>query len=73
LWAIPDRATASLMTRMYSGRWKEGLPAADALREAQLWVLNHGDKVGAFDEPPPGTKRTPPRYWAAFAFAGDWR
>jgi CHAT domain-containing protein len=73
LWAIPDLATAELMKRMYANHLKGGMSAADAMREAQLWVLNNGDKVGAFDVSQRPGKRTPPKFWAAFTFAGDWR
>jgi CHAT domain-containing protein len=73
LWAVPDQSTGELMKRMYANRLENGLAATEALREAQLWVLNNGDKVGAFDQKPTGSKRTPPKFWAAFSFAGDWR
>jgi CHAT domain-containing protein len=73
LWAVPDQSTAELMKQMYSNRLEKGLASAEALREAQLWVLNNGEKVGAFDRKPTGSKRTPPKFWAAFTFAGDWR
>jgi len=73
LWAIPDQATAELMKRMYTNRLEKGLAAAEAMREAQLWVLNNGEKVGAFPEKQSEGKRTPPKFWAAFTFAGDWR
>jgi CHAT domain-containing protein/Tfp pilus assembly protein PilF len=73
LWSVPDQATAEMMKRMYSNRLEKGLAAAEALREAQLWVLNNGEKVGAFDQKPTGSKRTPPKFWAAFSLSGDWR
>ena len=37
------------------------------------YTLNNGEKVGAFEQKPTGSKRTPPKFWAAFSFAGDWR
>jgi CHAT domain-containing protein len=73
MWAVFDQSTAELMKRMYANRLENGLSAAEALREAQLWVLNNGEKVGAFDQKPTGSKRTPPKYWAAFSLSGDWR
>jgi CHAT domain-containing protein len=73
LWGVDDRATAELMKRLYSNRLEMGLSSAEALREAQIWVLNNGDKVGAFDQKPTGSKRTPPKFWAAFSLSGDWR
>jgi CHAT domain-containing protein len=71
LWAVDDRATAELMKRLYANRLQKNLSSVEALREAQLWVLNNGDKVGVFDEPPRAGKRTPPKFWAAFTLAGD--
>lgn len=38
MWAVPDRATAMLMTEFYRGwRWN-GLTPAEALRQAQRWL-----------------------------------
>jgi CHAT domain-containing protein len=73
MWAVFDQSTAELMKRMYANRFENGLTAAESLREAQLWVLNNGEKVGAFPEKPTGSKRTPPKFWAAFSLSGDWR
>jgi len=47
MWAVPDRATAMLMTEFYRGwRWN-GLAPADALRRAQQWLRDttNGEKV----------------------------
>lgn len=60
LWTAKDRATAELMKRFYSGMWRDGLPAAAALRQAQQ-ELRRQQHYG------------PPAYWAAFVFQGDWR
>jgi CHAT domain-containing protein/Flp pilus assembly protein TadD len=38
LWQIPDRATAELMMRFYHHILNEGLPPAEALRQAQLSI-----------------------------------
>lgn len=63
LWDIDDVASMALMDAFYE-RFVSGLPAADALREAQLSML-HG---GVFQSP---------RLWAAFALHGNpqgtWR
>ncbi len=47
LWKIPDGSTAVLMEEFYRRLWdpKEPLPAAEALRQAQLWVYRHPDQV----------------------------
>jgi CHAT domain-containing protein len=38
LWPVADRATSLLMRRFYHGHMVEGLPPAQALRRAQLWL-----------------------------------
>jgi CHAT domain-containing protein len=38
LWPVADRATSLLMRRFYHGHVVEGLPPAQALRRAQLWL-----------------------------------
>jgi len=63
LWEIDDVATTSLMDAFYE-RFVSGLPAADALREAQLSMLR-------------GNVFRSPRLWAAFTLHGNpeitWR
>lgn len=47
MWAVPDRATAMLMTEFYRGwRWN-GLAPAEALRKAQQWLRDttNGEKI----------------------------
>jgi tetratricopeptide (TPR) repeat protein len=38
LWSVPSLATAILMTRFYDELFVHGLPPAEALRQAQLWL-----------------------------------
>jgi hypothetical protein len=49
LWKVPDLATNILMQRFYENfldqEEGEEMSRLDALREAQLWVLNNPDKV----------------------------
>lgn len=83
LWKVPDQATKVLMQRFYENLWQKKLTRLDALREAQLWLLNHpaqalgreasrGDRrIGAPQKA--AADRLPPRYWAAFVLSGDWR
>ena len=59
LWKVEDRATAALMERFYSGLFKDGLPTAAALRQAQLEMHRE-----------PRTEH--PYWWAAFILQGDW-
>lgn len=39
-WSIPDAATSALMFMFHHYRMTEDLPARDALRQAQLWMLD---------------------------------
>ncbi len=83
LWKVPDGATAALMERFYANLWRRGMTRAEALREAQLFVLNHGRRhpevVRGLTLPSgtttmkPKDGRTPPFHWAAWALSGDWR
>jgi CHAT domain-containing protein/tetratricopeptide (TPR) repeat protein len=60
LWPVEDVATASLMTRFYTGLWIDRLPPAAALRQAQLWVRRQ-------------RRWRDPYFWAGFVLEGDWR
>jgi hypothetical protein len=60
LWKVDDDLTRQLMARFYDNLWQKGLGRLEALRQAQLWVLQHG----------PGNSSRP-RYWAAWVLSGD--
>jgi CHAT domain-containing protein/tetratricopeptide (TPR) repeat protein len=60
LWKVQDRATAELMTRFYRAMWRDDLPAAAALRDAQRSLRRD-----------PRYKN--PYFWAGFVLQGDWR
>lgn len=60
LWRVEDRATAVLMAAFYRALWEDGLPAAAALREAQLHVRRQ-------------RRWRDPYFWAGFVLEGDWR
>jgi len=60
LWKVQDRTTAELMTRFYRALWRDHLPPAAALREAQR-SLRHNSKY------------RDPYSWAGFVLQGDWR
>jgi CHAT domain-containing protein len=84
LWQVPDKATRSLMQRFYENLWNRDrkMSKLEALREAQLWLLNHAAghpelirglelEATAADDAHAG--RLSPRYWAAFELSGNWR
>jgi CHAT domain-containing protein/tetratricopeptide (TPR) repeat protein len=60
LWKVDDAATRKLMRLFYSHLWERGLPAAEALRQAQLTMLS--EAVGSGENP---------YYWAGWMLSGD--
>jgi CHAT domain-containing protein len=60
LWRMDDTATRKLMGLFYTNLWKKHLPAAEALRQAQLTMLNEGVGAGVS-----------PYYWAGWTLSGD--
>jgi CHAT domain-containing protein len=60
LWKIEDRATAELMKKFYEALLKKDQRPADALRSAQMWMLNQ-------------TRWKEPYYWAGFILQGEWK
>jgi CHAT domain-containing protein len=82
LWSVDDRATHAMMVRFYDNLWRNKMPAAAALRDAQSWIKSEGLKP---DGPLRGltVQRDPesvqengevsPFYWAAFTLSGDWK
>ena len=47
LWKVDDAATSVLMERFYTNLWVEKMPKLEALRQAQLAVLNDPGLVQA--------------------------
>jgi CHAT domain-containing protein len=45
LWKVDDAATAVLMRLFYQKLWREKKSPSAALRESQLWILNHPDQI----------------------------
>ena len=81
LWAVDDQATCALMAVFYTKLWKENKPPLEALREAQLFVYRHPDKIGELAanrgldltrlaKVRPGSGTAPPGEWAGFVLAG---
>lgn len=60
LWPVSDRRTAILMRHFYRGLLQRGLPAPEALRQAQLALKKDSDSAD-------------PYYWAGFYYQGDRR
>ncbi len=59
LWSVSDQqGTPELMSRFYQKMLQEGLPPAQALREAQLSMIGEGKE---------------PHYWAPFILQGEWK
>jgi CHAT domain-containing protein len=66
LWKVPDRPTAALMALFYRNLWDKKMPPVEALRQAQLEIYRHPDKIaelaegfrGKFVEVP-GAEETP--------------
>jgi CHAT domain-containing protein len=66
LWKVPDRPTAALMALFYQNLWDKNLSPVEALRQAQLEVYRHPERIqdlaegfrGKFVEVP-GTVATP--------------
>ncbi len=59
LWSVESAATAELMINFHEVRKRQGLPAADALRQAQLTMLSS-----------PRQLYRQPYYWASFNVIG---
>jgi len=82
LWKVDDRATQKLMEEFYRNIWERKLGKLDALRKAQLDMLQTYDaETGQFRGDRrlrPSSKAesfliAPPVLWAAFVLSGDWR
>jgi CHAT domain-containing protein/tetratricopeptide (TPR) repeat protein len=84
LWQVDDEATAALMGLFYHKLWVEKLPAAETLRQAQLGLYHHPERIGLlarlrgpdFDKAarlpatPHAADRAPARLWAGFVLSG---
>ncbi len=59
LWSVQDRSTAELMSRLYQELNQPQISRIEALRQAQLSLLNTADYAH-------------PYYWAPFVLIGSW-
>jgi CHAT domain-containing protein len=60
LWSVEDAATAQIVTQFYSNLRNSQLSKAEALRTAQLALLQSGQQWAH------------PAYWAPFILIGNW-
>lgn len=67
-WAVSDRSTGELMTRMYS-LIRGGRSTADALHEAQRTLIEAPLDLGSGE----ALDVRHPFHWAAFQVIGDWK
>ena len=73
LWRVPDEETHQLMREFYRRVWSDKpVPRVEALRQAQLWMLENWKPRGGLERPAPQGP-PPPYVWAAFVLSGDWR
>jgi CHAT domain-containing protein len=59
LWAVDDAATSAFMVQFYKEIARGGITKAEAVRQAQLFLL----KQPALEHP---------YYWAPFVLVGNW-
>ncbi len=64
LWSVQDESTAELMRDFYENLWLNGMGRHQALRAAQLAMLERNRLERG--EPRPST-------WGAFVLSGEWR
>jgi CHAT domain-containing protein len=73
LWKVPDEHTHQLMREFYRRVWADKpVGKAEALRQAQLWMLENYKGRGLERKKGNDTPLSP-QYWAAFVLSGDWR
>jgi CHAT domain-containing protein len=84
LWKVEDEATAALMGLFYHHLWREKRPPLEALRQAQLTLYRHPERIPALAQerglefsrvarqpaPPTSAARAPARLWAGFVLSG---
>lgn len=70
LWAIDDESPTWFMQQFYDGLLNKGLPAAAALKRAQLRMLGQ-DPEAVGSKPKKEWKN--PYYWAGYILTGEWR
>ena len=68
LWNVQDQSTSLLMQRFHQ-HLKDGMPKAEALRQAKLEIMQETVVLQAT-----GTRESlaSPFFWAPFILVGDW-
>jgi CHAT domain-containing protein len=64
LWRVKDEPARAWMQELYTARFIEGRPTAEAVRDAERRVLKARRLRG---------ESTHPAYWGGFVASGDWR
>jgi CHAT domain-containing protein len=72
LWRVNDLATKDLMVKFYDLLWHDHLPKAEALRRAQVHMIEKGRSENTQDSARP-LPQYAPYFWAAFVTSGDWK
>ena len=74
LWRVDDESTSDLMIEFYGDYQKPNFTKAEALRQAQLALLQEPDKAANGKSAKAGTKKyAHPYFWAPFILIGNWR
>jgi CHAT domain-containing protein len=89
LWQVDDEATAALMALFYHHLWQEKRAPLEALRQAQLTLYHHPERIPQlarargpdFEKAArlpvasgaASARRSPARLWAGFVFSGSGR
>jgi CHAT domain-containing protein len=72
LWRVSDEKTHELMREFYRRIWTDKpMSKAEALRQAQLWMINNMEVRGL--TLPERPRQSSIYAWAAFVLSGDWR
>jgi tetratricopeptide (TPR) repeat protein/CHAT domain-containing protein len=74
LWMVRDEDTHRLMREFYRRVWSSRPVArAEALRQAQLWLIDHHARRGGLERKEKKAGPLSPHFWAGFVLSGDWR
>jgi CHAT domain-containing protein len=73
LWPVADESTAELMRALYQAHKDDHLDKADALRKAQLTLLQGGVSADVGGHSKAGAAPfSHPFFWAPFILVGNW-